>query len=168
MNVVLLCLAVALAHPAGCTSSPVEKTLAYSRQTTPGIPEGGSVAASPGRTVHTSYFIYLVLRKGTVPSVAGVWLKGKYYAATLQKVSSPVLVEHDPAVPTGKKDTLVPATSSAVYQLHPAEEKPWRPKDEVERRLTEDNEVVGFLQANGSTWYSPVKTITPLRPAPSP
>ncbi len=146
--------------------SPVCRTFAYSRATTPGIPAGRGVAADPGRAVSTTYFVYVAVPKGTRPSVRGAWLKGVYYAATLRKVPSPVTVEHDAAVPTGKKDVLVPATRSDVYQVSPAEEKAWTPASDAERRLTQDNEVVVFLEVNRATVYCPVKVITALAPTP--
>jgi hypothetical protein len=155
--------AVGLAAPE--TACNVEETIAYSRDTTPGIPPGEGVAASPDKPLLTTYFIYLVVAKGTVPSVSGVWLKAKHYAVTLRKVTPPVMVEHDPAVPTGEKDTLVPATSSDVYQLLPGDERPWSPKGDDERQLTRANELVVFLRDGGSVRYCTVRSIKRLRPA---
>jgi hypothetical protein len=160
-------LPLVLALALGTSASPVKETLAYSREMTSGIP-GDSVGGLPGRNIHTSYFIYVVLVRDAAPTAASVWVKGKYYGATLQKVSSPIVVDRDPAVPTGKKDTLVPATSSAVYQVDPNEEEAFMPKNGLETRFTSSNEVVVFLHANKAVWYGTVKTITPLASTAAP
>jgi len=160
-----LCVLLSAGLSTPATGCPVEATIAYSRDTTPGIPQGPGVTGSPGEAVLTTYFIYVVVGKGTVPSVSGLWLKGAYYAARLEKVRSPVLVEHDTAVRTGEKDTLVPATSSDVYQLHPGEKHAWSPSSEGETQLTRNNELVVFVDAGGSRGACPVPTIKRLLPA---
>ncbi len=146
--------------------SPIQATYGYSRATTSGIPEGRGVAASPNRPISTSYFIYVVVRKGVEPSVRGVWLNDAFHEATLQKVPAPVTVDQNPVVPTGKKETLVPATSSDVYQVCPTGERRWTAANDTERRLTRENEVVVFIESNGATWYAPVKALKRLPPVP--
>ena len=138
---------------------PVKETLAYSRETTPGI---------PGRDapIDVTYYIYLVLEKGAAPAVTGVWIEGRFHAATLQRVDSPVEVEHDVAVPTGEKDTLVGETSDDVYRVEPGDERTWSPGDGAERRATEDNQVVVFLKVGRATCHGTAKEIKVLRPAP--
>jgi hypothetical protein len=145
--------------------SPVKHTYAYSRSTTPGIPGGGSVGGSPKNPFPTSYFIYVVVEKGTPLSVSGVWLQGRYYGATLRKVNPPVLIERDVAVPTGQKDTLVRQTSDDVYQVELAAAKASSAGDDTARKLKQRNEVVVVLKARQSTWYGEVKTIVALHPA---
>jgi len=147
------------------TQSPVISTYAYSRNTIPGIPEGASAGGSPKNAFPTSYFIYVVVKRGTVLSVSRVWVKGKYYAATLQKVDSPVLIEHDAAVPTGKSDTLVGKTSGDVYRVVLAEGKSWNANDDAAKGLKRNNEVVVFLKAGQSTYYGKARTIRALQPA---
>ena len=145
--------------------SPVISTYAYSRSTIPGIPEDGSAGSSPKNVFPTSYFIYVVVKKGTVLSVSRVWVKGKCYAAALQKVDSPVLIEHDAAVPTGKTDTLVGKTSDDVYHVVLAEAKSRNANDDAAKGLKRDNEVVVFLKAGQSTYYGKARTIRALQPA---
>lgn len=148
----------------GAGSDPAMKeAFAYSRDTLSGVPD--MAGHTPGRVMETAYFIYVVLPKGSAPTAANVWIKGKDYTATLQKVVAPVLVEHDPVVPTGEKDTLVPATSSDVYQVLPSGEKSGNLRDEADRQLLQDNEVVVFIQSAGSIWRFSVKTVKPLEPA---
>ena len=163
---VLSAMAIALGLSPSLSSSPVQNTYAYSRATTAGIPPGGGVGASPERAPSTVHFVYVVLRRGTTPSTCGVWLKGTYHGARLQKVTSPVTIDVNPAVPTGQRETLVPKTASDVYQVSPTEPKPWAPETDADRQVTRDNEVVVFVQANGATWHGTVKTIRVLAPVP--
>ena len=93
--------------------SPVKKTLAYSRGTISGVP-GGASSQNP---FPTSYFIYVIIKKGAAISVTGACLHGKWHHARLVKVDSPVSVDHDVSVPTGKKDVLVKKTIDDVYQV---------------------------------------------------
>ncbi len=157
-----LCFAILI----GALGCPVKNTIAYSRDTTAGIPSGDRLSGATRPPIATSYFIYLVGgSQSTPPSVKSVWLKGKYYAVTVRKVSSPVLVEREPAVPTREKLVLVPATSSHVYELQIGDEKPCNADNDEERRLTGDNELVVVLRVGRSTRYCPVKTLTRLPPA---
>jgi hypothetical protein len=158
MNLATACIIAAGVAPGPGMESPVKDVVAYKRQTTSGIP--GAQASLP-----TSYFIYVVLAKGRPATEVGVWLDGKYRAATLKKVGTPVSVDHDTAVPTGKRDVLVPRTSDDVYQVEPGEEKGWSPKDNAERALTETNEVVVFLATGQHTWHCPVRKVKTLHPA---
>ena len=162
MKLLFLCLLVPVTCSAMSVECPVKETVAYSRQTTSGIP--GPRAARP---VQVSFFLYVVLKKGTLPpSSSGVWLEGNYYEASLRPVESPVAVEHDAAVPTGEKDTLVGRTSDDVYQVVPGEEKAWSPRNEAERKLTLSHPAVVFLAVGRAICPCPVKEIKALRPAP--
>lgn len=165
VKLMLLFLLVPMRSSSMSVECPVKKTFAYSRQTTSGIPGPKGATGSPDKPLLVSYFIYVVVRKGTVPSVTGVWLEGKYYAATLKRVDSPVEVEQDAAVPTGWMDTLVAKTSDDVYQVDPGAETPWSPKDDAEKGLTQRNQAVVFLAVGHATRYCPVKKIKALRPA---
>ncbi|HET9314796.1 MAG TPA: hypothetical protein VFQ51_04365 [Vicinamibacteria bacterium] len=151
-----LTLALALAGGA----SHMTDGFAYSRDTLAGIPGQGS------RTLETTYFIYVLQRKGApAPRDASVWLKGEHHAATVRKVDSPVLVEHDPVLPAGKKDTLVPVTPSDVYQIVPGDPLDRSPADE-ERQAVASHDVVVCLSFDGSVRRVTIKTLQPLRPAP--
>jgi hypothetical protein len=169
MKLLLLCLLVPVTCSAMSAECPVRDTVAYSRQTTSGIPGPRALAGSPDKPdkpVRVSYLVYVVLKKGAVPSSAAVWLEGKYFGATLHKVDSPVVVEHDVAVPTGHKDTLVGRTSDDVYQVDLDAERPWSPRDEAEKGSTLGNQAVIFLQVGQVACPCPVKEIKALRPAP--
>lgn len=163
MKLIFLCILIVLTESL-VAQSPVKKTYAYSRHTTPGIPED-SVRGVPRKPLLISYFIYVVVAKDAVLSVRNVWLQGKYYTATLRKVNSPVLVDRNAAVPTGKKDILVGKTSGSVYQVELKEEKSWIPKDDAEKKLMQNNEVVVFLEAGQSIWYGSVRKMKTLHPA---
>jgi hypothetical protein len=144
--------------------SPMKEGFAYSRDTLAGIPGQGSPTP---RSLDTTYFIYVLQKKGSAPPRdASVWLKGKHHAAVLKKVGTPVLVEHDPVVPTGKKDTLVPATRADVYQVIPGEPQDRSPADDAERQTVDSNDVVVCLSSDGSSRRVPIKDVQVLRPAP--
>lgn len=164
MKLIFLCILMVITEGL-VAQSPVKKTFAYSRQTTSGIPEGDSVRGVTQKPLLTSYFIYIVVKKDAPLSIRTTWVQGKYYDATLRKVNSPVLVDRDVAVPTGKKDTLVGKTSGSVYQVELKEEKSWTPKDDAEKKLMQSNEVVVFLEAGQSIWYGSVRKIKTLHPA---
>ena len=141
--------------------SPVKATFAYSRSTIPGIP-GAGPAQSP---FPVSYFIYVVIKKDAAISVESVGLRGKWHSATLKKVDSPVQVEHDTAVPTGKKDTLVGKTSDDVYQVEIGEAKEPVQKSQAADKLSQRYEVVVCLRSGKSQWHGLVKKIVALHPA---
>jgi hypothetical protein len=103
--------------PGLLAQSPVKDTLAYSRDTTTVVPAKSSTEPGQGAIVKTDYLIYVVVQKGMIASTTGACVHGKFFAATLQKVDSPVMVDHDPTTPTGTKDMLVKATDNDVYQV---------------------------------------------------
>ena len=145
--------------------SPVKETLAYRRETVRGAPGSGSGAASSQNPFPTSYFIYVVIKKGTAVSLAGVCVHRKFYDATWNRVESPVLIEHDVSVPTGEKDTLVKKTSDDVYQVELGQQKSPECKEQGKEKLAQRNEVVVFLKSGRSIWYGVVEKIVPLHPA---
>lgn len=150
----VLGLAIALAG-----GSPMKDGFAYSRETLGGIPGSGRL--------ETRYFVYVVLPKeGAPPTGARVWLKGRLHAATVAKVRTPVQVPHDPVAASARKDTLVPATSSAVYQVIPGDPIDAGPKDDAERQAAQDNDVLVCLSAGGSVRQVAIKSLQVLPPAP--
>ena len=100
--------------------TPNVQAVAYSRSTTPGIPTGlGGPAIN---SLPVRYYIYVAVEKGTPVSVSSVCLKGQSYSASLNKVTSPVVVPHDPNASTEVKDILVPKTQDEVYQVNVQEQ----------------------------------------------
>lgn len=155
MSAIVLGLALALAG-----GSPLKDGFAYSRETLGGIP------GSSGRSLETRYFVYVVLPKGSAaPTAATVWLKGRRHAATLEKVRTPVEVPHDPVVTTGIKDTLVPATASAVYQVVPGDPIEATAEDDAERQAARDNDVLVCLSTGHSVRQVAIKSLRALPPA---
>jgi len=144
---------------------PVISTYAYSRHTIPGIPEASRAERPPGAALPVSYFIYVVVKKGTPLSVRRAWVKGRCYSATLQRVTSPVLIEHDAAVPTGRTDTLVPKTSDDVYRVVLAAEESCKGDGDAANELRRHNEVVVSLEAGRSRRYGTARTVRALQPA---
>lgn len=161
-------LAAALLFGLGGTVPPVRDVFAYSRETLPGIPPGPGVEASPERSLETTYFIYVVLQPHSVPTAASVWLEHTLHEATLEEVATPVTIERNPAVPTGERITLVPATSSPTYRVLPGEERPGSSAAdaEAEAETIRDHDAVVVLTIAGADWPVPVETIEPLPAAP--
>jgi len=143
---------------------PTIEVMGYSRSTTPGIPPEKNDAPSANHPFPVKYFIYIIVKKGTPVSDAAVCLKGQSYSAKLERVSSPVVVPHDPNVPTDRKDTLVPKTRDDVYRLDLQEPGGTacenRPAD-----IAQNLEVVVALKSGKSVVYGAAKTIVALTPA---
>jgi hypothetical protein len=134
-------------------------TYGYSRTTLPGIPGAQATAVFPPK-----YYLYIEVKPGSTVSAQWAWVRGAYYDCTLKKVSTPVLVESDPGVPTDKKETLVPKTANDVYSVVLGEATK-RAAANGEKELTARNEVVIALLVNKSATYAAIPTIKALRPA---
>jgi len=145
--------------------TPNIQVVAYSRVTTPGIPTGPGGPAINSLPVR--YYIYVTLKKGTPVSVSSVCLKGQSYAASLNKVTSPVVVPHDPNAPTEVKDILVPKTQDEVYQVNVQGQTGPACEDRA-RLLARENEVVVALKSGPTTLYAAAKTIAALPAAAAP
>ena len=145
--------------------SPVKATFAYSRTTVPGIPPANRGAAAAQTPFPATYLIYIVVKKGAELFVAAVCVQGKRYPGTLTRVESPVVVEHDLSVRTGRKDVLVPETTDDVYQVE-LQQTAGQPCDlQTPDKLAEKHGVVLRLKAGQSTWYALSEKIVPLAPA---
>ena len=149
--------------------SPVVNVYAYSRKTISGIKEGGipgdSGAKQNRNPFPTTYYLYVTVAKGTKISSYGVWLGGKYFTANLLKVKSPVLMADNSINIYGNhKDTLVKKTHNDVYAIQLGKEQPWNNQDTVAKGLTQNNQVVIFLNCNKSPCYGSVKTTKTLTP----
>lgn len=145
--------------------TPNVQAVAYSRSTTPGIPTGlGGPAIN---SLPVRYYIYVTVKKGTPVSVSSVCLKGQSYSASLNKVTSPVVVPHDPNAPTEVKDVLVPKTQDEVYQVNVQEQTGPACEDRAQL-LARENEVVVALKSGATTLYAPARTIVALAAAAAP
>jgi hypothetical protein len=143
--------------------SPVA-TYGYSRATLPGIP--GDQKGTQGKDMFPPrYYLYLEVKPGSRISAEWAWVRGSYYNCTLTRVSTPVLVESDPGVPTEKKDTLVSKTSNDVYSVVLGDVKVRTASDGQERELIANNEAVIALVINKSSAYASFQSIKVLRPA---
>jgi hypothetical protein len=145
--------------------SPIRETLAYSRDTTRGIPAGPNSDSMSQPPIKVDYYIYVVVRKGVSLSASTACIRGKSFAATLKRVDAPVTIEHDATIPTGSKDTLVKPTADDVYQviLSPQGNPPC--EDPEITKLDKNHQVVVPLRSGQSTWYSVADRILSLRPA---
>ena len=145
--------------------SPSVKTYAYGRATLPGIPDDNVKSTSP---FPLTYLLYVEAPKGSAVSVEGVWLRGTYYAATLKKVASPVVVSQDPVVVTDRKDTLVGKTANDVYAVVLGEPKPEGISRPDAKQLVADNEAVVFLTVDHAPRHGAVKAVKMLKPLAAP
>jgi hypothetical protein len=143
---------------------PAIEVMAYSRSTIPGIPPEKSDAPAANNPFPVKYFIYVIVKKGTPVFDAAVCLKGQSYSATLERVSSPVVVPHDPNVPTDRKDTLVPKTQDDVYQLD-LQEQGGTACEKRPAGLGQNDEVTISLKSGKSVLHGTAKTIVALTPA---
>jgi hypothetical protein len=142
--------------------TPVKATLAYSRSTTPGAPS--NQVESSQNPFPTIYLVYVVVDKGAPISAIGVCVQQKRYEATLKKVDSPVVAEHDPNVRSDQKDVLVEKTTDDVYQVELQEGKSPAGTDCAVDKLARENPVVVYLKSGHSTCYGVAKKIVQLRP----
>lgn len=132
----------------------------YSRATVPGIP------GVQGKDVFPlKYYLYIEVKPGSRVSAEWAWVGGKYYDCTLKKVSTPVLVESDPGVPTEKKETLVPKTSNDVYGVILGNVKARTVSNSREKEITANHEAVIGLSVDNSSAYAATQSIKALRPA---
>jgi hypothetical protein len=132
----------------------------YSRATLPGIP--GDQKGMQGKDMFPpKYYLYVEVKPGSRVSAEWAWVRGSYYDCKLTRVSTPVLVESDPGVPTEKKETLVSKTSNDVYRCVLGDVK----EQTAPRELIANNEAVIALLINKSRAYATVQSIKALRPA---
>jgi hypothetical protein len=148
--------------------SPVKETFAYSRDTA-SVPNNNSTTSAQPAGAKTDYLIYVVVAKGTIVSASSACVLGKAFAATLQKVDSPVMVEHDPAKPTGAKDTLVKTTSDDVYrvELGESQTKQCLPADEGGPPQGSAIAVALRSGSGQNSWNAVADRIVPLHPNPT-
>ncbi len=148
-------------------------TYGYSRATLPGIPgqletEDQKRGTQGSAVFPLKYYLYVEVKRGSPVSADGAWVRGRYYNCRLTKVSTPVLVESDPGVPTEKKETLVPKTSNDVYSVVLGEAKSRTASNGQERELIASNEALIALVVNKSEAYAAIRSIKTLRPAAAP
>ena len=92
-------------------------------------------------------------------------MRGRYYRATLEKVSTPVLLDLDAAVPTGKQETLVPKSKNDVYRVVLGNEVVEAPADnERTQTLVHQNDAVVHVTIDNSAAYALTKSLKALPP----
>ena len=103
-----------------CAQPASVASYGYVRETLSGIPAtdaGGAPGATPGARLPPDYYIYIEVAKGRSVAANWIWLRGQYHRCSLQKTSVPVQIDVDETVPTGAKETIVPATVNDVYRV---------------------------------------------------
>lgn len=151
------CMMIAAANP------PAVTAFGYARELLPGIPASpGSSARTPA--LPTEYYLFIEVPAGSHVSANWTSVRGQYYAASLEKVATPVLLEADAAVPTGQKETLVPKTGNDVYRVVLGGQLTKAPDDERGRALTTRNEAVTSMTIGQSVTYALTRSLKGLRP----
>ncbi len=141
---------------------------AYSRETLPGIPGGPGAqgqGVAPGQVFPTKYYLFVQVKRGSQVSARWVWVRGSYYDCTLTKVRTPVTVESDPGIPTGRTETLVPKTENDVYRVDLGNTMVRSASNDQEKELVASNQAVIALAVNKSMAYAAILSIKALRPA---
>jgi hypothetical protein len=141
---------------------------AFSRNVTPGIPGAGSDNPDSSHPQNknpfpTTYYLYVEVVKGSRLSTNMVWLEGKYYAASIQKVQSPVRIEENFTGGSDKKEILVPKTTHDVYRIVRGDGLNHAELDRYPEPLTSSNHVIFFLHINDKPTTVAVKSIRVLR-----
>jgi hypothetical protein len=158
--------AISLAAVAVVASARAEQPLAayaYSRETISGVPTAENDAAP----FPESFYLYVEVGPGAQVSPLWASVRGRFYDCALVKVAAPVVVESDPAVPTQKKETLVPQTANDVYRVDLGQERQ-SPVGTDDKERTTGNEAAIALLIDNSSAYAVVKTIKALRPSAAP
>lgn len=137
--------------------SPVKQVHAYSRATLPGTP-GGQQFTPP-----LTYYIYIAVAKGSKISVSYVYISGKYYPASVEKVQTPVYLK-DEVANMEHKQVLVNSTANDVYQIHIGEAINKPSLTAAENKLVSDNQLVVFLTCGGPA-HATAKSINILPPS---
>jgi hypothetical protein len=148
-------------------SPPSVIAFGYARETFPGIPPTHAAAnLSAGRTgLPTEYFIYVEVAAGSHVSVNWTSVRGRYYHATIEKISTPVLIDLDAAVPTGKQETLVPKSKNDVYSVVLGNEMVRAPLDDARTQtLVHQNDAVVYVTIDDSAAFALTKSLKALPP----
>jgi hypothetical protein len=159
----VLAAVAAIVMSSAIAQSPVT-AYGYSRATIPGIP-GDPKGMQRNDIFPPKYFLYVEVKAGSRVSAEWAWVRGSYYDCKLTKVSTPVLVESDPGVPTDKKETLVSKTSNDVYGVVLGNVKARTPTDGQEKEFIAGSEAVIAITINESRAYAAIQSIKALRPA---
>jgi hypothetical protein len=141
---------------------PVIKLYACSQETIPGIKP---VSPDDGKEINNAlpvaYYLYAEVKKGTKPKITAVYIKGVLHSATLQKVTTPVLVVMDAVMIPNKKKVLVKKTRNDVYRVIPGEVTKIN-EDARGQQLAAKNEVVLVINQHTIKQYASVGKIQQL------
>ena len=151
------------------SQNPIIKSYAFSRNVIPGVRKVTSLnkdnpdEQKPG-SFSTVYFLYLEVKKDFKFSVNMLWLKGKYFSVTCQKITTPVLIEGTVSGVNKQKDTLVNATANDVYEIKSEKEIFPQRKDRLAITVTRFNEAVFFVKSGNKSYCSVARKIKVLEP----
>jgi hypothetical protein len=152
-------------------TQPSVKIYAYSQVSTPGtvpsVPsEGGTgnekYSVQPGAI----YYIYATLSPNVRISVVEVWIHGKHYQVSVEKIlKTPVYSINNDHPTQPKTEVLVPATKQQVLYIAPlGEGTDKRLKASWFNKMLKSSELIVSYLYKGKKYFIPVKKIKKLQP----
>jgi hypothetical protein len=163
--IVIMAVMFAVAAP----SPPSVIAFGYARETLPGIPAAHAATnlSTERAGLPTEYFLYVEVAAGSRVTVNWTSVRGRYYGAMIEKVSTPVLLDLDAVVPTGKQETLVPTSKNDVYRVVLGNEMVKAPPDNQRiQTLVHQNDAVIYVTIDNLVVYALAKSLKELPPKP--
>ena len=152
-------------------SQPSVKIYAYSQVSTPGtipsIPsENGTGTEKPSGRPGEVYYIYASFSPKIKISFTEVWIHGKQYQVTSEKILSTPVYSINKDHPTQPKtEILVPATKQQVIYIAPVGEgNDKRLKAAWFTKMLNNSELIVSYLYKGRKYFIPVKKIKVLQP----
>jgi hypothetical protein len=164
--VVFLCCFIITGRSFSQAKLNLPKTFAYSREILRGV-RPSIIADENGNTSERvakpslQYSIYIEAAATPVPIIKSVWVKGRSFSFTKEKISTPVLIQNG-TLPDKATDTLIAFTKKTVWQLQLKDEKKESKKAGSLNRLTGKNAIVIEYTCNGKAYLLTVKEIKKL------
>jgi hypothetical protein len=152
------------------TNSCTIKIHGYSRSILGGaaptdeIEMGSNVVKSGANNSNKEYYIYLTSCYTTSVTITSVWINGNGYSAKAVKSKSPVVLTNTSLSTKGIRETLVPKTSSPVWELRLSpDDTMLKPSSTIQRTIN-SNAVVIMGIAKGKKFTSTLKALKGLQP----
>lgn len=149
------------------------KIFAFSREVMPGnihiqpnIPH--AVDSAKPSPLNKTYFIYVQVKKDRAVGTGNIYIDGKYFKATLHKISTPVYIYKQQGVKSDDdKDLAVPKTADAVYEISLQQEVTDAAVLHAVKKEAGVNAVMLLFRINGKKVAAFSKSITQLAPVES-
>jgi hypothetical protein len=133
-----------------------------SRGKAPELSEGGGTQTSAG--MGRNYRLYAVSPSRIYP--VALWLNGVEYGVSVNTIKQTPVTYEDAGNIGAPGKTLVPKTSGMVIQLVPVAASTNKSIGRNAKSLAQSNEMVLVYKQNGKFYYSILKQLSSLDPAP--